>query len=215
MTFKGRISHIATCVAFTAFTAASIQAGSISVNDGGPDHPPMTFHTNDAGPDSPELFGWSFTLLPPDISGPPGSTIGWGYQIVNLDPDFWLSTTALDADLFQFATPLSLFDFPILAPGATVTEFFDQAAPAGLYQQTWDNDAPLGFVNTGTFIVTGDFYIGDPLAGGVLLEEGTQRSAAYSATVAANTPEPRTLLLAGFVLALGTGIIRRRTPRVQ
>ena len=64
---------------------------------------------------------FTFSMLPGDgnISGTSGSTIGWGYTITNLSTN-WLLTTNLSADLFLNGTANALFDFPILAPGATL-----------------------------------------------------------------------------------------------
>lgn len=158
------------------------------------------------------ISDWSFTLLPPDgaISGPPGSTIGWGYSITNPDPFDWLVLAGISADPFLHASPNSgVFDFPIVGPstGASVAYL---PSVAGLYELTWDATAPVGFINSGTFVLTADWYDGDPFAGGTFLETG-ERRASYSATVAAAAvPEPSALLL----LAVGMvalGIFRRAT----
>jgi hypothetical protein len=60
----------------------------------------------------------SFATEPMDgsISGPPGSTIGWGYMIFNDSMTMWFEPTNLSADVFTNGTPLNIFDFPILAP---------------------------------------------------------------------------------------------------
>jgi hypothetical protein len=159
---------------------------------------------------------FSFDLLPAGgaISGEAGETIGWGYTINN-ESDSWLEIFSLNADPFQYAAPdSSIFDFPILAPGATATVSYDAAAVAGLFQLTWDAAAPVGFTNIGTFVLLGQFYDADPFGGGNLLGETFEQSAPYSTTVtaAAPVPEPGTLLL------MGTGAaglwLRRRIARV-
>jgi len=163
-----------------------------------------------APPLSGALFDWTFEVAgDPDIAGPPGSTIGWGYTISNLDPGNWLAPTAVDADLFQHASPLVLFDFPILAPNQTVTVFYDPVNFFGLYQLTWDLDAPAGFVNAGTFVITSDWYDDDPLAGGNLLPPGSTRSASYSATVGVVVPEPASAQLIVLALAAAAIVGRR------
>ena len=153
---------------------------------------------------SPAAFAlpdWGFSLLPTtgEIAGAPGSTIGWGYSITNLDTTAWLSLSGLSTDPFANGTALSLFDFPTLGPGASVTVPF-LADTQGLLQLTWDLTAPIGAVNTGTFLLSGEWYGSDPFAGGEFLDFAPDRTALYVATVAAPpdapVPEPSTLLLA-------------------
>ena len=76
---------------------------------------------------------YTFSLLPDDgsIAGGPGQTVGWGYSIENQSTTHWLVTTGLAPGSFQFGTPELFFDFPILAPGSSVTVPFD-AASVGL-----------------------------------------------------------------------------------
>lgn len=155
---------------------------------------------------------WSFSLLPgEEISGPPGSTIGWGYRITNLETSEYLVPVALDADLFQHATPLNIFDFPIVAPGQTVSVQYNVSIPLGFYQLTWDTDAPLGFVNSGIFTLTADWYDANPLAGGNPVEFNSIRTAPYRAVVGnAIVPEPSSFLMATSAVGLlGIASFRR------
>ena len=101
-------------------------------------------------------------------------------------------------------TPRALFDFPIVAPGTTATVAFDALAGLGLYQLTWDPTAPAGFVNSGTFVLSAEWWSGDPTAGGSFLAGADDQSAPYTATVTAvAVPVPSTLLLtAGGLAAL-------------
>ncbi|HEY1239984.1 MAG TPA: hypothetical protein VGF16_05475 [Bryobacteraceae bacterium] len=137
---------------------------------------------------------FSFSALPADVAGPAGSTVGWGYTISNESTTSWLVLTALDAGVFDHGSPNSLFDFPNLAPGDTVSVSFDAVHSLGLYELTWDATAPIGFVNTGLFTLQGEWWDGDPLAGGNFLSDAPDASAAYSATVTGSTstsiPEP-------------------------
>lgn len=146
-----------------------------------------------------------FAVTPgPDLVGLPGSTIGWGFVITNLSTTLWLETVSLDADPFDHGSAVSLFSFPILGPGDTATVPYD--GTDGLYELTWDALAPAGFVNSGTFTVTGDFWNGDPLNGGTPSgEPSVVRGVAYSAAVTATrVPEPATLALAAMgLLAVG------------
>ncbi len=156
---------------------------------------------------------WTFTTLPLDgvISGEAGSTIGWGYSISNLDETNWLVLSTLDSDVFAFGTPdASVFDYPILAPGASVSAPYDGLV--GLYQMTWDVDAPVGFLNTGLFTVGADWYDGDPFGGGLFLDTAGQRSTPYVAAVTGlptAVPEPSTFLL----VASGIVAFFVRAPR--
>lgn len=143
-----------------------------------------------------------------DLSAPAGATLGWGYRIENLSA-LWLELTSLDADPFSEGTATSLFDFPILAPGEVRTLAYDGIG--GLFELTWDPAAPAGFVNVGSFVLTGAFWDGDPLSGGTpSTEPAATQGVAYSATVA-GVPLPATLLLtlAGFASLAAT----RRTSR--
>ncbi len=151
---------------------------------------------------------FTFSTIPGtgDVTGPAGSTVGWGYSITNTSSTNWLVLNEINPGVFQNGTPQSIFDFPILAPGQTATVSFDQLNALGLYQLTWDPTAPAGFVNDGVFNLTADFYDGDPTAGGNLLGPAESQNAPYSATVsspATALPVPSTLML----LAVGLGVI--------
>jgi hypothetical protein len=148
---------------------------------------------------------YTFNLIPADgqVSGPPGSTVGWGYSITNESTTEWLVFVSLNSDPFQYGTPNSLFDFPVLAPLTNVTEPFDPQLGIGLFEFTWDTTAPLGFVNSGIFTVSAQWWTGNPLNGGQFIEDAPDGLAAYSASVVGSTPEPSSLLL----LLSGTGAL--------
>ena len=154
---------------------------------------------------------FTFNTVPSngDISGAPGQTIGWGYSITNNDSSDYLVLTNLDAGTFLNRSAAGLFDFPILAPGETVTESFDAALPQGLYELMWDPGAPDGFENSGQFTVTADWYDGDPFGTGSPIDgfTGITASQPYSASVVESsvaTPEPSAI---GAVLACLLGIV--------
>ena len=147
---------------------------------------------------------YSFTALPEDVAGPAGSTVGWGYSISNESATSWLVLTALNAGVFDQGSPESLFDFPNIAPGETVSVVFDPANFSGLYELTWDATAPIGFVNAGFFSLQGEWWDGDPLAGGNFLSVAPDESAPYSATVTGSTsiPEPSAVWILSWIAAL-------------
>ncbi len=156
-----------------------------------------------SSPPAQAISIWSFDLFPSGgaVSGPAGSTVGWGYSITNPDPADWLVLSTIDADPFLNASPSVLFDFPIVAPLTAISVAYDPGV-AGLYELTWDAGAPGGFTNFGSFLVTADWYDTDPFLGGTVI--GTsERIAAYSATVASTSvPEPSTLALMSVGMAL-------------
>ncbi len=153
-------------------------------------------------------LSWSASTLPLDgnIEGTPGSTIGWGYTITNPDSTWWLLLTTLDASPFQHGTATSLFDFPEVAPGTTVSLGFDGVN--GLYGLTWDADAPIGFMNSGLFTLGAQWYDGDPFNGGVLVDIAPAIDLPFTASVVA--PEPGGFVLMLLTLSLCLIVSRRR-----
>lgn len=154
----------------------------------------------------------SFSALPADISGPPGSTVGWGYSITN-DTSDWLQTMNVDQGIFQHGTFTSLFDFPVIAPGATVTVDFvftnGTGIDTGLGEFAWDANAPAGFVNSGLFVLSYDLFSVDPLLDPNAIPLGPEASTStpYSATV--SEPSSLYLALSGIGIAL---LLRKRLP---
>ena len=159
-----------------------------------------------------------FTSIPADgnISGRPGGLVGWGYSITNTDTSNWFVSTNLNSDSFSNGTPTLLFDFPDLAPGTTVTEEFDPVNSIGLFELQWDPTAPIGTVNSGNFILSGEWWDGDPLNGGNFIADALDTSAAYAATVtgSVSTPEPGSfpLLASGFAFMIGCWLVRSHGP---
>lgn len=144
----------------------------------------------------------TFGVLPTDgnVSGPASSLVGWGYSITNQSDTDWFLATNLNSDSFSDGTPNLLFDFPEVAPSSTVTEAFDSVNGIGLYELQWDPSAPVGFVNSGNFTLSGQWYDGDPFNGGNFIADANDTLSPYSATVtgSSSVPEPSGLLLLTF-----------------
>lgn len=151
---------------------------------------------------------FSFSTLPANgsIAGVAGSTIGWGYTITNNSATDWLVTDNINAGVFLnlSGSPNILFDFPIIGPGTTVSVSYDRINALGLYEINWDAAAPAGFVNSGTFVVAGEWWDGDPFNGGNPIDAVTEdERASYGAMVSSQSdsiPEPSTLTLLGIGL---------------
>jgi hypothetical protein len=166
---------------------------------------------------------YSFSVVPTGgtVQGPAGSTVGWGYSITNNDTTDWLVTTDLTAGTFTNGTPdPSLFDFPDIAPGATVTVPYDPTTGAGLFGLTWNANAPIGFTDSGLFTLSAEWWSGDPLAGGSFLQAAADETAAYSATVSApvisGLPEPGPAGPLVLVLTIVAGMVwRRKMPQPE
>jgi len=162
----------------------------------------------------------TFLAVPADVSGPAGSTVGWGYSITN-DSTNYLDITGIDSDLFLAAdgTPdSSIFNFPNVAPGQTVVQVYDPADLLGLFQFTWNSDVPVGTTETGNFTLYGAFCSGsDPFcADDLSVPSVALASAAYSATVTAPTggpsvPEPSPILW--LMVWIGVAALGRRLQR--
>lgn len=159
----------------------------------------------------PTMAADIYTFTVPDsvtVASLAGVVTGWGYTLQNQSSTEWLVTTGLTAGTFQHATPDLLFDFPDVAPGATVTVPYNPLTLAGLYQIAWDANTPSGFVNSGTFTLSAEWWSGDPLNGGTRIGTAPSASQSYTATV---TPEPATVtLMALSLLLFGVIGVRRR-----
>jgi hypothetical protein len=162
---------------------------------------------------------FTFDTLPADgvISGAAGSTLGWGYTLANPSTTDWLVLVNVSADVFEHALPSAiLFDLPVLGPEATLATAY-VAGALGLFELTWDATAPLGFANSGTFIVSAEWWSGDPLAGGSYLGMATDQSATYSVSVmpSATVPEPSSLILLTTGVVAISSRLRRRTRQTR
>jgi hypothetical protein len=167
--------------------------------------------TGAAYADSYEIVLYPFS----SISGPAGSTIGWGNTITNNDKSLWLYPTVISDDIASpYATPdASVFPFTPVGPDATQTVPFD--GTNGLYALTWDPLAPIGTTVDGAFIVSFEWWDGDPLNGGSWVKYADDAVLSYHAIVEQATvvPEPSgwILLLTALAVLPGAGKLRRHS----
>jgi hypothetical protein len=146
-----------------------------------------------------------FTVTPTDVSGPAGTTVGWGFSITNTSSTDFLDISGIDSDPFLATdgTPdASIFPFlNPLAPGQAVTQLYDPVGGLGLFQFTWSLGLAAGTTETGQFRLFGAFC--DPVDQ-YCAEDGSVTSTSvaagdYTATVipASGTPvsEPSSILL--------------------
>ncbi len=154
-----------------------------------------------AGPLDPVL-----DLLPAgNITGAPGSTIGWGYEIIN-NSTSWYLPVSVSAPVFVDGVPTLIFDYPSVGPGATVIQPY--TGTLGFLQLALFSSATVGHIDQGTVILSGEYFSGDPYTDPNATDLGAAPDArtALSATVVPGTtqiPEPsyRWILAAGLGLA--------------
>lgn len=160
-------------------------------------------------------FTFTFATLPPAgaVSGQPGNLVGWGYSLVNTDSVNWFVPTVLSASSSALGTlDASYFDFPILSPGISASQAFDQTLVRGLYGLHLFNTALPGQTESGSFSLSGEWWSGNPLAGGSFLQNSDLLTASYTVRIVPGTvPLPGSLaLLAPGLLLLGRGWSKRR-----
>lgn len=158
-------------------------------------------------------FTFTFSTLPGGgvLTGNAGQLVGWGYSLTNTDTANWFVPTELSASSIALGTmDGAYFDFPVLAPGATQSAAFDAALLAGLYGIEIDATAALGQSESGLFTLAGEWWSGDPLAGGIFLQAGEAVVTPFTVQVGATAvPLPGTAALFAIGM-LGLLAARRR-----
>lgn len=166
-------------------------------------------------------FTLDFSTLPAggQIGGNPGDLVGWGYLLHNDDASNWFVPTSLNASTFALGTPdAGYFDFPVLQPGQSLSVNFDAGLVSGLYGVRIAAFALPGQSESGSFVLGGEWWSGDPFAGGALVQAATPVDTAFVLQVAGATaiPAPGTMaLLAPGLLLLGLFGKRRSQEGVQ
>ncbi len=137
-----------------------------------------------------------FALIPAGgvVTALPGDAVGWGYTLANNSRDQWLVPRELNSDPFLHGQPMSLFDFPVLSPGASVSVAFNPVQLLGLYGLAVAPNAPFSFVEQGMFTVDAEWWSHDPAGGGVLLGQAPDSSAPWMVEILSDVPEPSYLL---------------------
>ena len=153
-----------------------------------------------------DSFIWDFQILPigGEVSGAPGSYVGWDYLVSNSDTEHWLSfVISVDDYIIQ---PIEIFDYPILAPFGfndpsstyTSSKISDyQGFGTGLYELKLD---PADGINPyeGTITLTALWFSSlDDVLSITQIELPNPSNIAYSykANMTTAVPEPATLLL--------------------
>jgi hypothetical protein len=135
-----------------------------------------------------------FALIPADgiVSGPAGSTLGWGYAITNNEPGYDLLIWGIECSPSSLGTPDAwVFDYPYVTAGSTASALY-VAGASGLFEFTWNAGLPGGTVETGFVTLNCDLI--DP-ADFSTIESFALTSAPYTATIPQAVPEPGTLIL--------------------
>ena len=169
------------------------------------------------------------TLTPVSgMSGQPGATVGWGFQITNdanyieiTSASFCLSPVSFPACTLPttglFTDFISFYNDIIVGPGgtdpATVEQPFDPIAFTGIGSFVIDPAAPLGAANVGAIVLTYNVFHEDPNDSGAnKLATDQVLTADASVEVANSSPEPATFGILGLGLA-GLATIARRGRR--
>lgn len=148
------------------------------------------------------------------ISGTPGSTIGWGYTVVNDSGTEWVTlgagSTFNTPETWGTYTDFTAANFTVLAPGASFTQSFDSLLLTGVGSLYIDPLATPGWIASGSIDLTYNHFDGDPNFGGNDL--GTllaSTDAMVTVMDESPVPEPGTIMLLGSGL-MGMLPFRRR-----
>jgi len=169
----------------------------------------------------------TITVPQADISGSPGSTIGWGINLESTTQYLTIANVSLlpVPSIGTFTDTLSIrYPFevgPSPAPQSTVNEVFNQGLGTGVASFAIDAGAPPGAVAYGILYIVYNLYnvspnydpAFDPFNPAHTDSEGNVLEIPVSITVveAPAVPEPSTWLSVGFGCALGVvGMYRRR-----
>jgi hypothetical protein len=144
------------------------------------------------------------------LSGPPGSSLGWGYSIFNDSATLWFLPTSISTPAFGEGTPIVLFDYPAVGPSDIVTQAY--TGFLGLLKLGLDSNATVGLVESGDVIVTGEYWSGnpftDPTAHVVSAAPDAETVITATVTPASAVPEPSTAFVGLGLIAVA--VLRKR-----
>jgi len=166
-------------------------------------------------------------ILPVSLmQGLPGSTVGWGYQIVNDTTDYLLVNNSYFCGpggdpqfttcgpnngvprydgLNNFGPKYGVYtdyiaaNATLIPPSSSPSQPYSFGSPGtGVGAYTIDLSAPLNSVDAGNIFVTYDAYVGNPFVAGVYDFSGSMSAAATVVVV----PEPESFSLAAIALGV-------------
>ncbi|MGD1096925.1 MAG: hypothetical protein ABSB35_33650 [Bryobacteraceae bacterium] len=163
----------------------------------------------------------SFAIFPLTgaLTALPGETTGWGYSIDNQTLDYLVPYGLSNSGVVN-GTLTDIFDYPVVNPGQTIDQDYVFNSPGGfgnslgLYEYTVPTNAPPGFIESGTFVLSYQLYNSNPDFDPSWVPVGpvTDLSAPFSLTVeTASTPESGSwaLVTLGLALCLARAKVRR------
>lgn len=135
----------------------------------------------------------------------PGGKTGWGYAIKNNSPTKWLYVHDIKmlGNVSTLVTPDNgVFNYPLIAPGSSIVALI--SGGHGLGSVSVDASAAPQPVLTGSFVLTGDWWSGDPQKTGTLLCSAGTQSSPYGLVVVTPGIQLTSLKLSSMSVVGGT-----------
>lgn len=165
---------------------------------------------------------WSapvLTLAPSAaISGAPGATIGWGFDILNDTAGYLVvsnvTPSGFSAAVGSFSDFIAALNFYIVNPNSSLSVAFDNGTQQGFGSFAINPAAINGSSTSGIFTVFYDLYVNDPNVDPSQVTPGQQFDpiTASVSVGGVDVPEPATAFLTSAALALLAVPSLRRKP---
>ncbi len=164
-----------------------------------------------------------FTASPSTISGDPGTTVGWGFTLLN-DTDYLVVSSAdftPASALGTFTDFIAQFNFIVVGPSpesTSVSQVFDLNAQTGVGSFAISASAAPGSVISGLLVLTYDLFSRSPNDPNFNPDTDTVSVGNIISTAAqvdvsgSGVPEPATFGLIGAALLIG-GLAHRARKR--